>query len=298
MVRKLPPFAAIKAFEAAARSCNFKLASKSLGITPSAVSHHVKTLEDYLGVKLFERKGNGLTLCKEGEFYYRELNVTLDRMEDATTRITRRHGQKELTLRLFPVLADLWIIPRLGEFVRKHPEIYLRLITWQPKETQWDVNIDLDIQYKKGTSNPHLEDYLFADELIPVCSPDYMNRHGLSPSSIDLSGTTLIFCKARPEEWPAWTEAFGVTLPEDILWLETDQRTATLNAAKADLGLAMGRRSYAEMDFPGGQLVTPFPYSMQTGSGYYLVRSQVTDELPEVKAFREWILGLCPPLQD
>lgn len=297
MARKLPPFAAAKAFEAAARYSNYQLAAAELGITASAVSHHVKALEDFLGVKLFVRKNNRLFLGAEGDAYYRELSSSLDRIEEATTRITRRHGRKQLTIRLFASLVEMWLMPRLGEFIEKHPDIFVRLVTRMPLEDDTDPSIDLDIRYLPEQGEPIKGDFLFADEIVPVCSPQYLSQTGDVRQPLDLTGRTLIVCSGEPDEWSLWAEMAGVSLDRVNRWLEFDQRAAVLSAAKEGLGFAMGRRPYADIEFSGGRLVAPIRHAVPTGYAYYLMRSPVTEELEEVQAFCDWLLEICASIR-
>ena len=295
MGRRLPPFAAIKAFEAAARHCNFQQAADELLISSSAVSHQVKALEDHLGIQLFIRNNNRLTLTPEGHGYHGELREALDLIEQATAKVAKPRGRTFLTVNLYPILAEMWLIPRLGAFHEAHPEITVRLMTETRPNDFAGTGVDLVIHYTPAAADEISGDFLFHEELVPVCSPSYLERTGAINDAADLLQHTLIFCNAEPGEWTMWLGSEG--LASDVVghWLELDTRSATLSAAKEGLGVAIGRRPYIDDAIANGSLVMPVPRPLATGYSYYLVATKPSIGLSGVRRFRDWLLSICPP---
>jgi len=296
MGRRLPPFAAIKAFEAAARHCNFQQAADELLISSSAVSHQVKALEDRLGIQLFIRNNNRLTLTPEGHSYHGELREALDLIEQATARVAKPRGRTFLTVNLFPALAEMWLIPRLGAFHEAHPDITVRLMTITRPSDLAGTGVDLQIHYCAASADASVGDILFDEELVPVCSPDYLKRTGIIGDPSEMLQRTLIYCNSEPGEWSMWLGSEG--LASDVVghWLELDTRSSTLSAAKEGLGIAIGRRPFIDDAIADGSLVMPVPQPLSTGYSYYLVSTRPSSGLIGVRRFRDWLLSICPPV--
>lgn len=293
MGRRLPPFAAIKAFEAAARHCNFQQAADELLISSSAVSHQVKALEDHLGIQLFVRNNNRLTLTPEGMSYHGELREALDLIEQATARVAKPRGRTYLTVNLFAVLAEMWLIPRLGAFHEAHPDITVRLVTETKRSDLSGTGVDLAIHYAAAASEEVAGDFMFHEELVPVCSPDYLKKSGGINEPAQLLDHTLIFCSTEPGEWTAWLNNEGLASDGVGHWLELDARSSALSAAKEGLGIAIGRRPFIDDALLDGSLVMPVPRPMLTGFNYYLISTKPSIGLSGVRRFRDWLLSAC-----
>lgn len=297
MGRRLPPFAAVKAFEAAARYCNFQQAAEELRISPSAVSHQIKALEDFVGMALFFRNNNRLTLTAEGAAYRGDLEKALDMIEASTGAIMRPRGHAELTISLVAPLAELWLIPRLGAFHKAHPHVSVRLASRTSKchEATPD-GVDLAIQYTNASElrENARSAFLFAETIVPVCSPDYLAANGPIRSAAGLIEQTLIYCNWERDEWPAWVGDAGMSLRNVRSWLELDTRAQALQAAKEGLGIAMGRHPYIDDALATGQLVAPLDLPVSTGLAYFLVASERSEGFEGVRQFREWLLSVCP----
>lgn len=294
MARRLPPFAAIKAFEAAARHCNFQQAADELLISSSAVSHQVKALEDHLGIQLFVRNNNRLTLTAEGHGYHGELREALDLIEQATAKVAKPRGRTFLTVNLYPALAEMWLIPRLGAFHAAHPDITVRLMTVTRPNDLAGTGVDLAVHYGPAVAEQALGNFLFPEEIVPVCSPSYLEQEGPVRVATDLLERTLIFCNAAPDEWSWWLDNEGLAIDVAGHWLELDARSSTLSAAKEGLGIAIGRRPYIDDAVANGSLVMPLPRPLSTGYAYYLATTRPSEGLSGVRRFRDWLLSICP----
>lgn len=222
MKRRLPPFAAVKAFEAAARHCNFQLAAEELGISASAVSHQVKALEDFVAMPLFIRRNNRLILREEGQAYFERLSVALDGIEMATDTLARSTGRSQLTLNLFPSLADVWLIPQLGDFHQKHSDIAVRLSTSELAGDGLNREADFALVYLPKEEVPENAAVLFSDDIVPVAAPEYLAAHGPVESPQDLLQHTLIASLSEDEEWKSWFEAQGIADHRKARYMELD----------------------------------------------------------------------------
>lgn len=293
MGRRVPPFAAIRAFEAAARQGNLQDAAEELGVSASAVSHQIKSLEEHLGARLFLRNNSRLSLTELGAAYQRELRQALDLIEIATARASQRQQGGRVTVNLFFSLAELWLIPLLVRFHKLHPDIEVRLVTQPEEATLAGSDIDIAIRYAPTDALDTGYEFLFEEDIVPVCSPNYIEEVGSLRTPADLAERRLVFCSLDPSEWSLWANTNGASLANVDHWLELDQRTFVIQAARKGIGIAMARRPYADADLEEGSLVTPYPNGVKTGFSYFLVTPERSRNLTQVKAFRNWLVDYC-----
>lgn len=297
MARKLPPFASIRAFEAAARHCSFKKAGEELTLTPSAISHQVKSLEDFFGLLLFYRHRSSLELTDMGEHYLQDLTKILDQLEMATNSILSSQEDASLTINLFPSLASNWLVSHMPSLRIEHPEINVRMITsMEPLEFK-SSEMDFAIQYlkkedvEKRTKSGFLVDLLFEETIIPVCSKDYIKTNGPLADTGDILEGSLIFCDTESDEWLLWCDSVGLVYKEPKQRVDVDSRSLALKAAADGLGIAMGRTPTHDDYISRGRLITPFPFELVTGYAYYLIYTERKGQMRSVQKFRKWILN-------
>jgi LysR family glycine cleavage system transcriptional activator len=290
MKRRLPPFAAVKAFEAAARHCNFQLAAKELGISASAVSHQVRSLEDFAATPLFIRRNNRLILRNEGKVYYEQLGSALDSIEHATESLIRASGRGQIKVNLFPSLADLWLIPRLGDFYARNSDISVRLNTSDLVGDNLTREADFALVYLHKTEIPDGATVLFSDDIVPAVAPDYLARNGPLEKPADLLGHPLIASLSEDEEWKYWFGTQGVDDIGKARQIELDMCSSCMKAAKEGQGVVMGRRPYLDDDLVSGQLVVPIKNKVSTGFCLALVMTPRGEDLPFGARFRNWII--------
>ncbi len=295
--RRLPPFAAMRAFEAAARFSNFKLAAAELDVSPSAISHQVKALESHLGVRLFNRGDRGMRLTETGQNYLIGLRKGFDQLEAATLQVVERNMHGVISLLLYPTFAARWLIPRLSSFERAYPGIEVRLISTERPVELSSADVDLAIRHGTGNWPRQRRDFLLSEDLFPVCSPSYLETWPIFDPA-QLGRHRLIHCRSRPDEWEQWLVAADVDPDEHLIHglshgLGLDSRMLSLQAALDGLGIAIGRRPLVDDDLAAGRLVAPFETCLTTGDSYYLVCPEHTARLPKVVAFRGWLLEQC-----
>ena len=290
--RRLPPLHTLEAFEASARRLSFKLAAEELHLTPSAVSHQIKALEEFLGFPLFRRGNRSLELSDGGKAYLAVVRDTLQRLRDGSQRVAQRHARASLKVSMGPFLASEIILPALPAFQEAHPDIDVRLDTnLRPVDL---LHEDLDIALRFGDGQwPQLTAvHLLTVWAAPVCTPS-LARALRKRGPEELGEVTLIHSMPMPEGWPMWAKAAGVTLgkPKRHTWL--DSYLAILRAAEQGLGLALGMLPMVDPLLKRRRLAMPWPQlKIQIPQGYYLLHRASDGDRPEVMAFRDWLHGL------
>jgi LysR family transcriptional regulator, glycine cleavage system transcriptional activator len=284
-LRKLPFLNGVRAFEAAARATSFAKAAHELHVTPAAVSRMVQLLEQRLGVALFERKANRLTLTAAGRAYQAGLTSILDQLAFLTEQVTAMAGSKVLTVGVGPTFATRWLIPRLAEFQKHAPDIEVRFATGGatvPYNDDWSCGIRL------GAGGwPDFETAkLFAAGFTPVCAPA-LARKLRSPD--DLRSATLLRVAHAADEWPLWFKAAGLTRIR-ARGPEFEYYGQALQAAADGVGVAIGMSPYVDDDLSAGRLVEPFDLSVSKGEHWYLIWRDSRKDDAAFRAFRSWIL--------
>jgi LysR family glycine cleavage system transcriptional activator len=281
----------LRAFEAVARLLSFRKAAEELCVTKSAVSHQVQALEDFLGVRLLSRGGREISLTKSGQAFLPEVQTALDRLAAAVTRLRPRASDRPLTISLLPTFAVRWLIPRLADFHRRHPEIDVRLDTSLEAVDFARTDVDVAVRYGRGDWPGLHRDRLLAESLLPVCSPSLLEGPVPLKRPQDLMRHTLLHNSSHPEEWRLWLTAAGVTGVDLDRGPSFAYSELLLRAAAEGLGVALARRHLIEADLAAGTLVAPFEFAYQRGCRYWLVCPPEALRDPRVAAFREWLLG-------
>ena len=285
-MRRLPFLNGARAFEAAARTGSFAAAAGELIVTPAAVSRRVKVLEDRLGIALFQRQANRLTLTPAGRAYQGGLTQIFDALANLTNQVTALANPYVLTVGVGPTFAIRWLIPRLASFHKLQPNIDVRITTGgaaAPFADDWTCGIKLG----RGHWPDLIAEPLFAADLVPVCAPAL--AAGLQQPA-DLAGATLLQVAHAADDWPRWLAAAGVTRPASS-GPRFEFYGQALQAAADGLGVAMGIRPYIDDDIAAGRLVAPFALSVPKGESWYLVYRQGRRDEPGFSAFRDWIMG-------
>ena len=287
-MRKLPFLNGVRAFEAAARAESFAKAAGELNVTPAAVSRMVQLLEQRLGVPLFERKANRLSLTAAGRAYQGGLTQIFDQLANLTAQVTAMSGSRVLTIGVGPTFAARWLIPRLADFQKQEPEIEVRFATGGatvPFNDDWTCGIRLG----DGAWSGFAAERLFAADLTPVCAPALAKR---LRSPEDLRGATLLRVAHAEHEWPSWLKAAG--LPEvRARGPEFEFYWQALQAAAEGVGVAMGVTPYVDDDLRSKRLVAPFAQSVSKGEHWHLIYREFRKDEPAFAAFRTWIVRVA-----
>jgi LysR family glycine cleavage system transcriptional activator len=293
MATRLPSLNGLRAFEAAARHLSFTAAATELNVTQTAISHQIRRLEAELGIRLFVRQNRSLTLTAEAREYLPGIRAAFNDLRLATDRLLRKDGDRVLTVSTLASFAAKWLLPRLSSFQQAHPEIDVRITSSTSLVDFRRDDVDAAIRYGRGHWSGVRADWLTADELFPVCSPELLKGDRPLQSPKDLAHHTLLHTTAAyDDDWRLWLTAAG--LPPDISkqrGLSFDLILMTVQAAIDGLGVALGRTSYVEGDIAKGRLVVPFKIALPADAGFYLVSPQARAESPKLAAFRKWLLA-------
>jgi LysR family glycine cleavage system transcriptional activator len=293
-MRRLPPLNALRAFEAAARHLSFKKAAEELHVTPAAVSHQVKALEDYLGVSLFRRLTRALALTKAGENYYPPVRDGFDRFASATGRLLAEEGAGPLTVSTTIAFAAKWLVPRLNRLHDEHPEIDVRIHATDEIVDFARDNVDVAIRYGPGRYPGLHAERFFGDEVYPVCNPGLIDGSPPLRKPDDLRHHTLLHFEwvKRVEtdpSWRLWLRAAGVAGIDTTRGLKFNDESMAVQAAIDGDGVALCSSVLVADDLAEGRLVKPFDVSLEVEHAYYLVYPQAAFNPPKVTAFHKWI---------
>lgn len=294
MTRHLPPLNALRAFEAAARHGSFVLAAEELGVTPAAISHQVKGLEDGLGVTLFVRGHRSVSLTREGNALLPGLTDGFNRLAAAVAAVRPARGDGPVVIGCGAAFAALWLMPRLDAFLAACPDTPVRLATTPAPLASLEEDVDLAVDMLPAATAPAglRAEPLFRETVFPVCAPRL--RVGLRRAS-ELVLQTLIVdtsTEGRPDRagWLTWLKAAGMEGMK-----ATEQRLPSagqaLEAARRGQGVALGRSSLVCDDLRNGSLVKPFDVVAAAPVGHCLLSIAGRSERADVTRVRDWLLG-------
>lgn len=296
MARGLPPLNALRAFEAAGRHLSFTAAAEELHVTPAAISHQVKGLEEALGVQLFRRLPRGLSLTDAGQACLPKLSEGFESLVDAVERARGHEEAGVLNVSVLQSLTLKWLIPRLPRFHADHPEVdvrvhsSIRLVDFAREE------YDLAIRYGLGHWPGARAERLMTEQVFPVCSPALMDGPHPLRGPEDLRFHTLIHDASFGEifggnfpDWRAWLEAAGTEGIDATHGPGLSPSGMVIEAALRGDGIALGRSVLVHDDLTAGRLVRPFAVSLPVPYAYYVVTTETTATKPKVATFCAWL---------
>ncbi len=297
--RRLPSLSALRAFEAAARHESAKNAANELSVTATAISHHIRGLEEALGVALFVRKPRQLLLTPQGRELFQTLEVAFDSIGEAVARLQSMPVRQAVTLSTTPAVAVRWLLPWVCILRDAHPDIDLRTHASHESVALDGVSADLAIRYGDGHWPGLVAEKLFDNHFIPACSP-YLNL----TDPAQLPQHPLIHFRPHgasvtPMDWAGWQKRAKVPGLDVSAGLEFSDETHAISAAIGGQGVALMSRPLIEDELTQGRLVQPFGPELE-GKPFYLVYPESRRDDPAILAVRDWVLnvpgGLCPQL--
>jgi len=292
-MRRLPPFPALRAFEAAARLGGLAAASEELHQTPSAISHQVRALEAWFERQLFVRSVRRVTLTDEGRRLLAELSAAFDQIEDACAGLGPGAARSSLAVHCAPSFATKWLGPRLSRFMQAHPALTIRMSSSaEPVDLRSPSDIDIDIAYGAPPARAGvLVEPLGSEPTLPLAAPALL-RGALPATPAELARHTLIDSKLNPVQWLDWCKLNGVKLPARAR--PSFDRGALAVAAAADgLGIALETPRFAEAELARGELVAidgPAFKRIDRATHFLCYRKANEAHAPLVQ-FRRWLLA-------
>jgi len=286
---RAPPLRNLRAFCIAARHKSFKAAADELSLTPSAVSHQMKELEEVMGVRLFERKTRALALTTAGHTLLEEMAPLLDMMDRSLAQFSRRNRRRNVRVRLPPFFASELFVPRLESFFALHPGIDIQVDTVDPWPSEHPLSADVSIVLTNVKPQGVKAVRLFPVTLAAVCAKGFaasVARLGRDA----FRETALIVQKARPFAWSHWANELGLDTPEPRNIIELDTMFSVVRAAERGIGIALVPEILCEAWFRSGALVRLFSLQLETDDAYFLVSRLKDADKPEVTAITDWTL--------
>lgn len=297
MSRRLPPLNSLRVFEAAARHLSFTRAAEELFVTQAAVSHQIKTLEDYLGLKLFRRRNRSLLLTEEGQSYFLDIKDVFTSLAEATDKVLERSEKGALTISLPPSFAIQWLVPRLADFNAQEPDIDVRIKAVDMDEGSLTDDVDVAIYYGRGNWSGLRADKLYQECLVPVCSPQLLLGTRPLESLGDLKQHTLLHDTSR-KDWKQFTrvhEIEGVNVNHGPIFSHS---TMVLQAAVHGQGVALGNNVLAQPEIDAGRLVCPFDEVLISKNAFYVVCHEQQADTGRIATFRDWMLAKAAKEQE
>ncbi|WP_340149830.1 transcriptional regulator GcvA [uncultured Sneathiella sp.] len=292
MRTRLPSLMSLRAFEASARHLSFTQAAVELNLTPTAISHQIKNLEQIIGTRLFIRSNNNLTLTKAAEAYQESVRAAIFALSNATDRAAESSDERTLTVQCLGTFAVKRLLPILPEFQREYPDIDLNLKTIQSFEAQFHNDFDVAIWHGTGGWEGVTSMAMDEEEVFPVISPDLLKNNPSLRRPEDLIHYPVIRTSSLilQDEWPFWLAKVGVRGLKFANEISSDYLITSLHATIDGLGIMMGRSSVVGPDMAAGRLVEPFNIRHRSYFRYHLVIPARSEGLKRVESFRDWFV--------
>ncbi|MEL7254710.1 MAG: LysR substrate-binding domain-containing protein [Pseudomonadota bacterium] len=274
----LPPLNALRAFDAAGRHLNFRLAAEELRVTQGAVAQHVRALEKHLGVTLFDRLPKGLALTQVGHEYHANIAASFDQMRKATAQV--RPMPQKVIISVTPTFAAKWLIPHLPAFSVRHPNVDLRVLATEQMSSFASDGIDLAVRQTTPPFGASLQAWrLFPSEVIAVTAPEQADRPiSHAPKLHDTH-----------DLWPAFFKAFGEEAPNDR-GMRFSQTALANDAAVAGQGVALASRFLVDHDLKAGRLVQVSDTCLSENTEFFLLAKRNRKRTPHVDHVIDWML--------
>lgn len=284
---------AVQAFEAAARLSSFALAAEELFVTPSAVSHQIKLLEEQFGVQLFHRVHRAVVLTDAGRRYAEEVSAAFARIDVATRELGRTEKSDILTVHVTPSFATQWLMPRLARFSAMYPDIDVRLNASAEVADLVTAGVDIDIRYGMRRLQPAGTMVLPfpAEIIVPLCAPELANGEHPIRSAEDLHHHTLIHSEGCLVGWRDWTRQHRKVNLDISRGLRFDRSFMAISAAVDGLGVCLDSLLLVQRELETGRLVAPLGLEGPKVQGYTfnILKSRV--ELPKIRNFQDWLFA-------
>ena len=286
---KIPNMSALLAFEAAARHESFTHAAKELFLTESAISRQIATLESNLGVRLFVRSKQRVVLTRAGRLYGTQVRRALENLDrDTLSIIAHGSGGGYLELAVLPTFASQWLIPRMKDFNDRNPDVRINMGIRTDLFSFEESHFEAAIHYGKPTWPGTSSDYLFGEEVVPVCAPSLLAKRIRKPH--ELLNYPLLHSTTRPDAWSRWFANLGVEDNATMQGVRYELHSMLISAAAAGLGIALVPKFFVDEQLTQLGLVIPFAATGVEESAYYLVYPTELSHGKPLELFRTWLL--------
>ncbi|WP_331372751.1 LysR substrate-binding domain-containing protein [Sinorhizobium chiapasense] len=290
--KKLPPLTGMTVFEAAARLLSFTRAAAELGVTQAAVSRQIHLLEEAFGFPLFRRLHRRIELTEKGRLLSSATTSAFNLIADTVSDITKDESSGELAISATVAFSQFWLLPKISAFSRAYPQVKLRIITQDKSADVESDDIDLAIRYGNGMWPDGQAEFLFDDEIFPVCSPEYFREIGEISTLAELVQYPLIANDTDDPTWTGWNEwlaAFSVEGPRRSTGLRCSFYTEAIYAALNGQGIALGWKRLVEDLLNQNRLVRLTDASISTRNGYFVVLPRRQKKKEHAELLVRWL---------
>ena len=290
----LPSISSLRALEALDRLGSASAAADELALTQGAVSRQLQTLERQLGMELVQRDQKRLALTTEAQDYAAEIRQALNQIVQSTLRLQAAPLAGTLNLAILPAFGMRWLMPRLPEFARLHPDVTINMATRLEPFNFATEPFDAAIHFGNA-SWPGTQSLLLKHEqLLPVCAPQILDGRRINAPK-DILKLPLLHIQTRTTAWKDWFKLQGIEADADLSGTIYDQFATITQAALHGLGVALMPDYLVEQDLATGRLVALHPEPVETAGAYYLVWPERKSDAPSLMKFRGWLAGKAQP---
>ncbi len=303
MKRNLPPLNSLRAFESAARNLSVSLAAAELSVSPAAISHQIRLIEDFIGMPVLERSGRGIALTDAGNAALIHIQGGFAQFQSAMDAIDALGETGTLNVSVAPSFASKWLLPRLHEFQTLHPQIDVNVSASVQLVDFTRDSVDVAIRYGGGSYAELHSEKLLAESVYPVCSPDLLRSAAGLTSLGDLANQTLLHDDSPDNDpscpgWDHWLRAAGHGEIDSSRGPRFNQASLVLESAILGRGIALAKSTLAGSDIKAGRLARLFSTEVPVNFAYYLVAPKSKLNLPKVSHFRDWLRLQVTEVQD
>ncbi|WP_434561358.1 LysR family transcriptional regulator [Pseudomonas sp. R1-6] len=290
MRRKIPSTAALVSFEAAARHESFTKAAQELSLTQGAICRQVASLEEFLSVELFRRSRRGVKLTEAGLSYSRRIAMQLDAVERDTLSVMGHTGANVIELAVVPTFGTQWLLPRLKDFQKQHPEVTVNLTNRTRPFLFADTDFDAAIYFGDADWSGTESHKLMGENPMPVCSPALLgNRKALTPEAI--AELPLLQQTTRPYAWRQWFSSQELNIARDLTGPRYELFSMLAQAAMHDMGIALIPPFLIQRELAEGRLVIANRNALSSIKAYYLMIPERKVKSASLQAFRDWLVN-------
>ncbi len=283
----LPSLSALRAFEAAARTGSFRAAAEDLSVTPTAISHHIRGLEEQLSVRLFKRSGRDVVLTEDGQRLAETAVQAFGMLEDAV-RALRRTSRRTVRIAAGPIFTARWLMPRISNFWEQHPGTGLEVVpTYQPG-AQDRENVDIVIRWERMSEMPEGAVKLLELSPVAIASEAFLSRFGPVETPADLLHLPLLH-QRNHWGWLDWFSARGVRVPDTLRGPVFEDANVLLRGAAEGQGVIVGWLPLIDQDLAEGRVVRLFSEDITPTHGYFLDVGKGNQARRRTRAAIDWL---------
>jgi LysR family glycine cleavage system transcriptional activator len=294
---RTPSLKAIKTFQIAARHSSFAVAADELCITPSAVSHQIKTLETQLGLPLFSRSARALALTEAGARYLEQIDELFTRLDAVTEQLRARFGRNSVRLHVPAYFASELLLPRLSEFSKQHAGIDLRIETQGVRGRAHAAEADISVVVGAGPWNGLVAHPLFAQALVAAAAPELLAEKPVRCYE-DLNSHTLLVHESRRDDWDRWASNVGFKSLNPSQIVRIDSMSAATRAAEKKIGIALLPAELSRRKFAQGRLARVFDDELVTQEDYTLLVRAEDENRDDIRALCAWLIESCRSVEE